>query len=307
MGLKQSNQKLSKKPVPVDIQFRKVKGKNDQYFKSVEETANLFLNYNFEEIIYLLLSFQSNETNEELQTRFKEYNLENKIVTKKDSVEIIKECYFLKFLESKIIHNPLVNQDSLYVGNSGSKDLNLFKGFYGYFYTYLHKTYKNFFKDFYGHKIHSSDDYLPKVFLLPLAFYYGQAQMRVKIEVFFNFLANGKDSICSIDFNLRALIFALLSCASGSSLLALNDLAKDDQDVRKQFSEDEFVRIYDLYQVKDCLRVTEEVICKLFEITNMKEFKEIDIEVFKWHFTKGGFYWLFYPEGVRNYLESHPE
>ena len=56
MGIKQSQQKLTKKSVPVDIQYRKVKGKNDQYFKSIEENANLFNNYNLEEIIYLLLS-----------------------------------------------------------------------------------------------------------------------------------------------------------------------------------------------------------------------------------------------------------
>jgi len=307
MGFSSSKNSLVKKSVPVDIQFRKLVSKNDQYFLNLETNANFFQHYSVEDLVYSILRYHPDKFNESLNEDYENYNNEKQLTPNNKQVNIMSEYMFDMFLDKKILKTVLLDQEAVY-GNEGKKDLDQFKAFYGNYFVYLYKTYKNFHKHFFGEKVKKGDDeFVPKLGLLPLAFYYGVGQMRIKIEVFFNLLCSKNDTINLQDYNLRTLIFFLIAGASGVSLLALNNVATEDEEVRKQFTEDEFVRIYDLYEIKDCIRTMDEILGKLFDTTDLSVNKEISCEEFKWSFTKHGFYWLFYPSGVRNHLEVNCE
>jgi len=305
MGNKSSATKIVRKPAPTDIQFRKVTAKNDSYFQKMENDYNFFQYYNLEDLVFQILRFYDKESNEELNKKLEEYNTQQG-VKRKNSVNIMTEVFFDKFLESKIIKTVLLGDD--YINSDDyTKHTRQFKAFYAQFFNYSNKTYKNFHKAFFGEKLHSHDDFVPKAVLLPLAFYYGNAQMRVKIEVFFNLLCNEEGNISLNDYNFRLLLFSLIAAGSGVSLLSLNDLGKEDEEIRKEFSEEEFIRIYDVYQIKDILRILDDVLMRLFDVKDLAENKELNFEAYKAQFTQQSLYWLFYPSGVRNYLEANPE
>jgi hypothetical protein len=308
MGFSSSKISLVKKSAPVDIQFRRVVSKNDQYFLNFETNANFFTNYSVEDLVFTILRYHPEKFNESLDEDYTNYNAEKGLTPKNcKHVNIMSEYMFDMFLEKRILKTSLIDQEAVY-GNEHLKDLNQFKSFYGHYFISLYKSYKSYHNTFFKEKVKKGDDeFVPKLGLLPLAFYYGQGQMRAKIELFFNLLCNQNDTISLQDYNLRTLIFFLIASASTASLIALDKFATEDEETRKSFSENEYVRIYDFYQVKDCIRVMEEILAKLFDTTDLSVDKEISSEEFKWSFTKHGLYWLFYPSGVRNYLEVNSD
>ena len=299
-----SEVRIIKKPHPEDIPFKIIPSDNDKYFKQFEVDINFFSHYNIDELMYFFISFQDYQYDTEITSCYKEYTKKNQINTDgmHNDLEIMSEGFFIKFLDNKIIKNVLINQDFAY---SKGQDF-IFKAYYSHFFKFLNKTYKNFHKQIFGNKF-KSDLIVPKLCLYPIAFYFSQSQMKIKMEIFYSLVSNYHGKINILDFKLRLLLFSLIACGSGIFLLALNEIAKENEDVRATFQEDEFIRIYDMYQIKDYLRILDDVLAQIFDVTDVNLFVEIDYEVFSWRIAEKNLFWLFNPSGVRNYLEVHGE
>lgn len=298
----QSNQPV-KKDVKGDIQFRLVTANNDKYFDDIENKCNYFKYIGFESLLMIFLNFRKGQIDENLNKYFNDYNGERCSNFSKRVIyeECLDETNFNLLLKSKIIKNLLVGN------NADDNSLSYFNSFYSNYFSTASKLLKNFIKIISDSNFKYKGEEIPKICFLSFAFYYGNAPMKIKIESFFNLLCNENSMIHSQDIRLKTIVFFLISAGSGISLITLNEFAQSDSKVRDKFHEDEFIRIYDMYQVKDSIRSLNNFIKTVFELSDYNDCKEINFEVFNFNFKRYGFYWLFYPSGTRNYLESNTD
>jgi hypothetical protein len=278
MGNSAQTKSIKRKPNLPDIEFRIIKGKNEPIFKNVEDTCNFLKYLQLHEYLELLFSYQ---------------------ITTVDSsshLGIMRETNFPMFLEMKILKNILV------FAESGRNDVNytLFKDFYTNFFSFLHKTYKSYYKSVYDEKLHQEETSVPKLTLVPLGLFHCGGSNKAKIELIFNLCCNDNYEVEANSEVLRMLFFFILIIPSGVTLLTLNAVAKENDSVRDMFPEDEFIRIYDAYQVKDSLRELDKVLGILF-----KGEERLSFEAFQKSILTNNLEWIFSSAGVRNYLETH--
>ena len=292
--------KQVRKPIQPDVNFKAKLSKNDEYFKKIEKDANLLSLFNIEELFYLLNEHQK-DSQEGINS--------NRIIENSDSftkessmIQGFKEDLFNLFLEKKICKNSLINQNKV-----DEKDKSYFLSFYKHYIHFLVKSFKNLYKILYEEKLQSDVNYVPKLAIIPLFFYFGKGTIKSKTDLLFNILSNSDYQISLGDNKIRILLFFLILGSSGIFLLALNEYAKEDEEVRKVFQENEFVRLYDMYQVKDATRIMDKMLKSLFSVDDLSSNKSISYDEFIKKFHENQYYWIFSASGVRGYLESNQE
>lgn len=271
---------IPRKSPPRDIEFKSFTGSNESYFDKIDVEIN-FLKYL--------------ELHQYLETL---YSYGNKDDTDYSHKEEIGENVFGMFIELKLLKSAIVYSESISV----ESNYNLFKDYYSRFFTYLHKVYKNYYKEAFGEKLKQEEKAVPKISLIPLGIYQCHSTNKSKMELIFNTCSNDDYELESNSETLRMFIFFMLIIPSCVSLLSLNEVAKERDDIRKSFPEEIFIKMYDAYQVKDSLRELENVISSLF---NGKE--KLSYNEFRDNIIEKGLVWLFTSSGVRDYLEKHNE
>lgn len=315
MGIKHcipyKNNQIIKKPKQKELQYNKLTSENDKIFLIIENHETNFLSqFELDTLLLILNTTQSKQTNSELNEKYNSHNSLKSIRTRSLNIEIIEEPFFLKLLSKKIVSNVIINQDS----SNFDQNKRIFLTYFTHYFSFMYKSFKNFYKDFFGEKYYNTAndmDFIPKIVITALFFQYSNSSMLDKIDLFTSIVLNtnrNSSYINSNDFVLRLFLYSLVNSCSCIALFSLNELGKEDVDIRSKFSEDDFVRLYNAYQVKDCLRITNDVVCMLFDISSDEEIgvsKEISVDTFKWNFISNSLYWIFYPSGVRSYLESN--
>ena len=271
-----------KKPQP-DIEFKIRKSKNDLHFNKIENTTNFFKYMNISDYLDCLLNFG-------LMDKEKRLN--------KSHSNEMKLTVFTVFLECKILQNILVFSES----GRNEVNYNYFKNFYINVFEFMYKSYKSFYKTINDEKLRQEEKSIPKLGLIPLGIFNCIGSNRSKLELVFNLCANEDYELETESKDLKLLVFFLLMIPSGIYLLTLNETAKEDDREREVFPEDEFIRIYDVYQVKDCLRGIEIVLEKLF-----KSESKLSYEAFEKNVLEQKLEFIVSASGVRNFLENMTE
>ena len=335
MGQKQSIKEKPKKMPLSDYTYNPIKGNNDIYFTKIELNFNLLNQFNIENYLYLVNTNQNelnieknknfinasnlktNEYDKEIETvdplssieGYKE-NLElsieenNKSCLKTNSLlQLFKENMILAFIEKKITRNALIDQNKI-----NDKDIAYFKNFYYKFSDSCTTSFKAFCKKYNHHKLNTpkGQDCYPKYFLAALGFVFCVSTYRNKLFLLFNILSNNSHCVSSKDFKLKLFMFILLSTPSSNFVSALEKFAQEDEDVRKEFPQEEGIRLYGAYEFKDIIRTMENIIKDIFEVSNLEEQEKIlNFDEFSSTFVSKNYFWLFSSSGIRAYLERN--
>lgn len=271
---------IPRKAPPRDIEFKTFTGTNESYFEKIDIDVNFLKYLELHQFLESLYSYGSQQ------------------VTDNSHKEELSENVFGMFVELKLLKSALVYPES----SSVESNYNLFKDYYSRFFTYLHKVYKNYFKEAYGEKLKQEVKSVPKLALIPLGLYQCHSSNKSKMELIFNTCCNDDYELEAKSDTFRMFVFFLLIIPSCVCLLSLNEIAKEREEIRKSFPEEIFIKMYDAYQVKDSLREMENVISSLFNGKDVLSFNE-----FRDNIIERGLVWIFTSSGVRDYLEKHNE
>jgi len=295
-----SKTSLTPKVLPPDYTLKIKQGKNEEFFK-IQEKQILLKCFNYEEVIFILNKYNSASENQSA-LQLEETIKKNSMIKNFDYsyFESIKIENIQILFERRIFKNVLTS-------NLASNDniLSFNQSFIKHYSSFIYKTYKNFNKIEYNDKSKMSVEYIPKLILLPFILQNSNGSYRNKLNFLFNILSNESSIVNLTDYRLKAVFFFLLMSPSGISLLALNELSNKDESIRKGFPEEEFVRIYDMYQVKDGIRNMKALLSKLFKTDSLDQNKELDFNGFTNSFIENGLLFLFSNSGVREYMEAN--
>lgn len=197
-------------------------------------------------------------------------------------------------LKNKVFKHPLVSENT----SITEKDIDEFSSFIIKYLDFAGKNYKGFMKTL-GIKVSSKE--LPKLALLTLSFLYSaDSQNSLKINLMFNILSeNGKLKQSN---NLLIFVFFCMSSCTNILLLTINEIAKENPNIRKLLSEDDFIELYKMFEVKDSISIANKYCEELFT-----DGKEIALANFEDIIIKKKLYWIFDPSGVRLKFEKYNE
>lgn len=299
MGNRNKNT-LIPKVLPPDYTLKLKYGKNEDFFKVFDKQL-AFKSFNYEEVIFLLNKYNSSiENQSSLQI---DENLKKNSNLKETSFSYLES---IKIENIQILFNRRILKNVLSSNYTNNENILTFnQSFIKHFSCFMYKTYRNFNKIEYNDKSKMSIEYIPKLILIPFILQNTNGSYRNKLNFLFNILCNESSQVSIIDYRLKVIFFFLLMCPSGISLLILNEIANEDENTRKVFPEEEFVRIYDMYQVKDGIRNMKVLLLKLFKTNSFDNNKILNFNEFTNSFIENGFLFLFSNSGVREYMETN--
>lgn len=275
-GLCQAPQnEIDQELIVQDLAFESFRGVNDQYF--LFDKKNYIQYLTLSDMLQFIYSIAPEETRD------------------KSYLDIVSVNKLPILLKNKILKHPLV------VDNVNEDD-NTYKVFVPCFnrsFSFIYKNYKKIHKDIYGSKWDKKDG-IPKLCMLSYAFQStGSTTMnRYKVNIMFNIFAEqGELKYDSKDF--RVFLYFMFVNSTNVALLSLDEVAQEDENVRKQFPEEVFLKIYSVYETKDSQEAVEEYLNSLFNGN-----KSLTYSDFEKNLMDKKLYYIFSPSGVRNYLET---
>lgn len=242
----QSLNEIDKELIIKDISFKDQSSVNDKYF--INERKNYLQYLTLSEILQFI------------------YNINPEA----DSVHQGKKSYYAEvavykfplLLKNKLMYHPLV----IHHINNDDKTFKLFDTFCSKMFENIYKNYKSLYKSLYDEKLRQNTEKLPKLAILPMAFQWAGegTPNKLKLHILFNlFCDDGELKADSKDFYI--FVYFMFVMPTNISLLTLNEMAEEDEEVRKVLSEDDFLTMYNAYETKDSRHATEAYIKDLFE------------------------------------------
>lgn len=258
-----------------DIQVKDVKeGSNEKYFKKEPLFNKAFGLFQINDYFQTVYSFTPDEKGSE--------NMHDLILIEKIPI----------LFKNKFFKNPLVLES----GKISEEEQDNFIQFIIPSFKFLQKNYKALCK-----KLQlptRSHDYAPLISFFPAGFLYCSGNLRNKFSLFYNLVADKGTFISKDSTKLYSLIYFMLIVPSNIFLLAINELAKDDDTYRRILPEEDFYKLYDIYQVKDAEGLAHDFINKLFQEDN-----KMNYPTFEERIVSKELHWLFYPKGIRCQFE----
>jgi hypothetical protein len=258
-----------------DLKFDSFRGINDQYFIIDKK------NY----IQYLTLS-------DMLQFI---YSIVPDITKDKSYLDVVPINKLPILLKNKIIKHPLVIDHV----NEDDRSHKVFVPFFSKSFKFIFKNYKKIHKDVHGKKWDIQDS-IPKLCILPYAFQLtdNNTLNRYKVNIMFNIFAEqGELKKNNLDFKI--FLYFMFVISTNVALLTLDEIAQEDEDVRKQIPEEVFLKIYSVYETKDSQEAVEEFLNSLFGDKSSLVYSDFEKSLMD-----NKLYYIFSNSGVRNYLEN---
>lgn len=256
------------------------RSKNDKYFDNIFNYLQYLTINEFLQFIYTIEPDQG----------------EQNLVGNKSYYREVPIYQLPILFKTKLLNHPLVVNFT----DERNVDFRRFTNFYSKYFDNLYKNYKSLYKNIFNHKLRESVDCLPKLVLIPLAFHACSQSTpnSLKLEIFFNLLCdNGELKKDSSD--LFIFLYFMFVCPTNVSLLSLNDLAEEDDDVRKYFPEDIFYNLYSSYELKDSRDAVQDFINNLFGDKD-----SLDYSQFERNMLDKSLYFIFSETGVRQILDE---
>lgn len=170
-------------------------------------------------------------------------------------------------------------------------------------FEYVYKNYKVIHKHIFESKPKSGR--IAKLCLLPIAYQNcGSTPNKIKVKSMFHILS--VDNQLSKDSqDMRMFLYFMLAYPTNISIVTINEMAQEYEDMRKELSEDKFLEIYNAYETKDAIEAVEDYMTKLFDgkaTLSLNEFEESIV--------KNKLVFIFDSKGVRQHLDkrnhTHP-
>ena len=264
-----------------DIVFKKTfKSKNDRYFDNIK---NYFQYLTINEFLQFIYTIEPDQSYQDLQGTKSYYR----------EVPIYKLPILFK---GKLLSHPLV----INFIDDQNVEFRRFNSFYAKYFDRLYKNYKSVYKNIFDQKLRESVDCLPKLALIPLAFHACSQSTpnNLKLGIFFNLLCdNGELKKDSND--LYIFLYFMFVLPTNVSLMALNDLAEEDDEVRKFFAEELFYNLYASYELKDSRQAVSGFLDNLFDDKD-----SLDYTQFENNMLAKNLYFIFSEAGCRHHLDE---
>lgn len=261
-----------------DLEFDTFHGKNDSYFRPFEKQANFFSYLMLHEYVQILYSFSGDTDKKENKSYMNE----------------LSETKFPVFLNKKLLQHPLVSE----AANKNEDGFDIFNTISNYLFKYVYKNYKSEHHKIYGRKLTQKEKLIPKICLLPFGFLYcSNTPNRTKIHFMFNLL-NKKGRLARTE-DLSIFVYSMLVIPSNVSIVSINDVCKENEDLRKNMPIEKFFQLYEQYEVKDCIVLTGRWIEDVFAGE-----ESLVYSAFERNIMEKRLYWIFTPTGIRYTLEE---
>lgn len=258
-----------------DLKFESFRGVNDQYF--IIDKKNYIQHLTLSDMLQFIYSIIPDETKE------------------KSYLDVVPTNKLPILLKNKILKHPLVI-DHVNEDDSSHK---VFVPFFGKSFNFIYKNYKKIHKDIYGSKWEKKDS-IPKICILPYAFQLtgNNTLNRYKVNIMFNIFAE-QGELKKNNKDLKVFLFFMFVNSTNVALLTLDEIAQEDENVRKQIPEEVFLKIYSVYETKDSQEAIEEFLNKLFGTSSSLNYSD-----FEKNLMDNKLYFIFSNSGVRSYLEN---
>lgn len=270
---------VDKELIIVDLKFDNFSSKNDKYF--LNEKAN-YINYlNLSDMLQFIYSIPADSSNHSRSYL--------------DEVAVSKLGILIR---NKIIRHPLIYSHV----NEDDKGYKVFLSYFSKSHKFTYKNYKSYFKTLYNQKLQQQEETFPKICLFPLAFQFsGNNLNRYKVNIMFNLLA--EDGVLkSNSMDLKLFLYFMFVFCTNITLLALDEVAQEDDEVRKAIPEEDFLNVYKVYETKDSVEAVDEFINTLFGTR-----KELNYSDFEKSLLDNKLYYIFSSSGTRHYLENRAQ
>jgi hypothetical protein len=258
-----------------DLKFDSFRGINDQYF--IIDNKNYIQYLTLSDMLQFIYSIVPDETKE------------------KSYLDVVPINKLPILLKNKILKHPLVIDHV----NEDDKNHKVFVPFFGKSFKFILKNYKKIHKEIYGNKWENKDA-IPKLSILTYAFQLtgNNTLNRYKVNIMFNIFAE-QGELKRNNKDLKVFLYFMFVNSTNVALLTLDEIAQEDEDVRKQIPEEVFLKIYSVYETKDSQEAVEEFINKLFGDSSSLTYSD-----FEKNLMDNKLYYIFSNSGVRNYLEN---
>ncbi len=223
------------------------------------------------------------------------YSFDSDDTTQRSFNHMVNIDFIPVALKNKLLKHPLVVENNTIT----ERDISDFTSFISKFLDFLSKNYKSFMKTHHGEKVKSG--FIPKISLFPLTFLYSSStENRTKISLMFNLFS--ENGVLQENSDLFTFVYFLLTCPTNILLLAINEVAKEDNSLRNKLPEDDFLELYRMFEVKDSI-----AIAKLFIEELFSSGRSVQINDFENNILTKKLFWIFTPSGVRKRFETYNE
>jgi hypothetical protein len=265
----------------VPVVFKESSSSFDKYYKKIENEYNFLKFFQFYEFLLLLGNLKTDSPQN---------------VTEKAYLQELDKGRYCLFVDNKILKNYLIYAQTM----ENETNTAIFR-------DYLIELYDTMLKasiDLYKKKNNlekvkkGTIVTLKKLYIMAVGLLYCAANNRTKMNFFLNLFLNDKGEF-ELNEHTHDFLFFLFIVPSTSSLRAVKNIGEKYDNFGK-IPDEEFLKIYDNFEVADILRLKEIFVKDFFKgkITLSKaEFEK--------KFIDEDFGWIFTPSGIRGYLEKH--
>lgn len=209
--------------------------------------------------------------------------------------KLLKEPNYIAFVNNKLLQNPLIND---YTINSDGV-FNKYSLFSQYFYESYFLVHKTIHKQIHNEKYH--EEGLPLYPFIIIGILYCYSSYTNKIEMMFNIISNKSGNVSKKDNFTSMFFYSLFSLASSCLLTAMKMASDKDESFKFGMTEDEFVEVYDGYQVKDAINSAKIVLDRLFEEKDTITYEEFLKKVLNCKLLNN----ILYPSGIRYLIDNN--
>jgi hypothetical protein len=217
------------------------------------------------------------------------------VYTFHDKNAILKEPNFIAFVNNKLLKNPLIgeytiNSDGIY---------NKYSLFSQYLFESYYLVHKSIHKQIHNEKYHNEGVPLYPYIIIGILYCY--SSYTNKIEVIFNVLSNRTEFVSKKNNFTTMFFYSLFSIASTCLLTAIKMACEKDETLKLIITEDEYIEIYDGYQVKDSIHTANVVLDRLFEEKDNLNYDEFMKKVLNCKMLNN----ILYPSGIRYLIDNN--